>query len=84
MGLYPQGASPYEVLNLAGNIWEWCLNKYDHPEQIEPDTSDRRVLRGGSWFNYPDGARAAYRFRSNPFYRYFDRGFRVVLSAPIF
>jgi formylglycine-generating enzyme required for sulfatase activity len=68
---------------MTGNIWEWCLNKYKHPEQIEPDTSgDWRVLRGGSWVHDPGYARAAYRFRLYPDGRYYG-GFRVVLSAPI-
>jgi formylglycine-generating enzyme required for sulfatase activity len=85
VGLYPQGASPYHVLDLAGNVDEWCLNKSDHPEQIEPDPSgDWRVLRGGSWFLNPEFARAAYRNRSGPEIRFYDGGFRVVLSAPIF
>ncbi|MEN8180099.1 MAG: SUMF1/EgtB/PvdO family nonheme iron enzyme [Pseudomonadota bacterium] len=84
VGLYPQGQSPFNVMDMASNVWEWCLNKYDHPEQIEPDTTgDSRVLRGGSWFNNPEFARAAFRGRLNPFVRDDDCGFRVVLSAPI-
>jgi formylglycine-generating enzyme required for sulfatase activity len=84
VGLYPKNESPYGVRDLAGNVWEWCLNKYGHPEQIEADTSgDFRVLRGGSWLNYPEYARAPYRDGYDPEIRSFDRGFRVVLSAPI-
>ncbi len=44
---------------------------------------DRRVLRGGSWINNPENARAANRNRNNPDNRDNNRGFRVVLSAHI-
>jgi formylglycine-generating enzyme required for sulfatase activity len=85
VGMFPQGESPYGVMDMAGNVWEWCLNKGDHPEQIEPDTSGNwRVLRGGSWFLNPEFARAAYRFRCLPDLRSSHGGFRVVLSVPIF
>jgi hypothetical protein len=84
VGLFPQGGSPYRVMDLAGNVWEWCLNKGDHPEQIDPDTSeDWRVLRGGSWLLNPGHARAANRDWFDPGSRVGSRGFRVVLSALI-
>ena len=42
-----------------------------------------RVLRGGSWHSRQDLARSAYRYRSNPNYRYYLIGFRVVCVSPI-
>ena len=84
VGVYPQGASTEGVLDLAGNVREWCLNRYEAPEEIGADTSgERRVVRGGSWLNYPDNARGAQRDWLDPDDRDDFSGFRLVSSAPI-
>ena len=84
VGLFPQSASPYQVMDMAGNVWEWCLNKLDRPEQTAPDQSgDARVLRGGSWNNSPDRARLSVRYKHGPIHRRFGSlGFRVVSMLP--
>ena len=58
MGIYPEGASTEGVLDLSGNVWEWCLNEYDKPDRVQPGGEESRVLRGGSWFSSLDFARA--------------------------
>lgn len=84
VGLYPQGASPYGVLDMSGNVWEWCMNEYEHPERTQPEGDARRVLRGGSWNNVHGSARAAIRYNLDPFIRNAYLGFRVVcLLSPI-
>ena len=85
VGLFPDGASPYGVLGLSGNVWEWCLNQYEDSSQTAVDASGKsRVVRGGSWFYYRDFARAVSRSRYSPDGRYSDQGFRVVRgSSPI-
>ncbi|HRD92850.1 MAG TPA: SUMF1/EgtB/PvdO family nonheme iron enzyme [Accumulibacter sp.] len=84
VGVYPHAASAEGALDLAGNVWEWCVNKYDSPEQVEADTSGEwRVARGGSWFHYPVNARGSLRSSDHPVNRYYFRGFRLVSSAPI-
>ena len=83
VGIYPQGASPYEVLELAGNVWEWCADKFDEPGDIDPGGKGRRVVSGGSWGGSRDSARCACRDADGPRDRYHDLGFRVVCVSPI-
>jgi len=91
VGLFPQGATPREgdrapggVLDMAGNVWEWCLNKHDDPLDLANDSGEaERVLRGGAWFNLPDYARVAYRSGDRPGARYGLVGFRLCVSSPI-
>ncbi len=84
VGMYPAGASPQGALDMAGTVWEWCLNKFDTPEVGESgdDDFDLRVLRGGSWDDDRDVARSADRIRYDPDDRDDNVGFRVVCSSP--
>jgi hypothetical protein len=76
VGMYPSGSTPQGVLDMAGNVWEWCLNKYDDPKDIRIDRSGgRRVLRGGSWFYRPQSLRSAARSWSYPDDRELHRWF---------
>jgi formylglycine-generating enzyme required for sulfatase activity len=83
VGAFPNGASPYGVMDMSGNVWEWCLSAYKKPaidvrkENVRTDNS--RVLRGGSWFGVHVVARAVYRDDSRPAVRYSVIGFRVVV-----
>jgi formylglycine-generating enzyme required for sulfatase activity len=84
VGTYPQGASPYGCLDMAGNVWEWTSTIFKpYPYQANDgredlNTQGNRVLRGGAWLNYPQYARVACRFH----YRigYFDGNFGVRLA----
>jgi formylglycine-generating enzyme required for sulfatase activity len=74
VGSYPRGASPYGVLDLAGNVWEWVEDRYP----LEPG---RRVVRGGSCCSYFVAPRAANRNAWDPHHRDGDLGFRCA-SGP--
>ncbi len=85
VGAFPGGASPYGVLDMSGNVWEWTRSlkkSYPYvPDDGREDPSDSwRVLRGGSWLNNAYFARAAYRYLAHPTERDHDFGFRVVAA----
>ena len=90
VGMYSQGASPYGVQDMSGNVWEWCLTDYRNPAPLAEHENVRsnalRVLRGGSWSNGDRSARAASRDGLDPLYRGYGSlnfGFRVVcVRAP--
>jgi formylglycine-generating enzyme required for sulfatase activity len=84
VGVYPHGGTPEGIDDLAGNVWEWCLNKQDGLDTLAPDTIGApRALRGGSWNYVPEGARADFRFGDFPGGRPVSGGFRLFSSVPI-
>jgi formylglycine-generating enzyme required for sulfatase activity len=76
-----KGDSPFGVVDMAGNVWEWCLTDYDTKTNDVNSDANRRVLRGGSWSNYgTDFFRCVYRSWSLPHSRDYGWGFRLALS----
>ncbi len=50
VGLYPHGTWLGGPLDMAGNVQEWCSNKFRFPTDSQIDRlDDVRVLRGGAW-----------------------------------
>lgn len=83
-GSYPLSRSLFGVDDMAGNIWQWCLNAYDQPNDITLLSDQDRVVRGGSWLSSPDNARSSARDSGRPATRsYYYFGFRVLCSSPI-
>jgi formylglycine-generating enzyme required for sulfatase activity len=84
VGSYPDGASPFGALDMAGNIFEWVADWYSEsyysgspPSNPQgPDSGQYRVIRGGSWLNVPQDVRAANLGRLTPDKRYGNLGFR--------
>jgi len=55
VGSYTEGKSPYGILDMSGNVWEWVDSYYlPHPGNTIAKAEygrDKRVLKGGSWFD---------------------------------
>jgi len=82
VGSFPDGVSPFGVLDMSGNLLEWCLNKYSKPQEIAVDASgDTRVLRGGSFDYFQAFASCVSRFSYDPNPGYRSCGFRVVVVS---
>ena len=89
---FENGASPFGVTNLAGNVSEWVADWYMEPYYVQPgsggpnplgpQTGEQRVIRGGSWFRYPINLRTVTRSSREPTYTANDVGFRCVMPAP--
>ena len=88
VGIFPKGANPETgMLDMSGNVWEWCRTKWREDYKGKPDETlegtDRRVLRGGAFYDNAGGVRCASRRRHNPNGRSGHIGFRVVASPII-
>ncbi len=89
VGSFPAGASPYGILDLAGNVWEWTADWYDpNYYAVSPGRDPRgpaagvmRSVRGGSWSNGADLVRSANRSSESPDRRLNVLGFRVAMDS---
>jgi formylglycine-generating enzyme required for sulfatase activity len=81
-------ANAFGLFDMHGNVWEWCLDWYgDYPtaavtDPAGPGSGEIRVVRGGCWVYDAWLCRSAFRFRSDPGYRWINLGFRLARGAP--
>jgi formylglycine-generating enzyme required for sulfatase activity len=90
VGTHPAGASPYGLLDMGGNVWEYCADWYDDAyyavsprrDPKGPPTGTLHVVRGGSWDSRPAVLSASCRNWSSRGYREGDFGFRCAMNSP--
>jgi formylglycine-generating enzyme required for sulfatase activity len=96
VGCFPDGESPYGLLDMSGTVWEWTGSlwgedlfepdfkyPYDSSDGRENPDADRDillVLRGGAFSSSARGVRCAYRLLFSPNSGSYNSGFRVCVS----
>jgi formylglycine-generating enzyme required for sulfatase activity len=86
VGSHPEGASPYGLMDMAGNLWEWVNDWYDEkyyqdsPQRnpVGPNNGQNKVIKGGFWDSDFKFIRSAARNWGNSDGRLGNYGFRCV------
>lgn len=87
VGAFPRGASPFGMEDMAGNVWEWCLDyfqDYRGGHKVNPrgpTSGAKRIYRGGSWKSRFKSLRATARNSNVPSFSCNDLGFRIVCEC---
>ncbi len=74
---YPEGASPFGVLDMSGNVFEWCLTEWaTGKDTLEGNRN--RAMRGGSFYHNEFAAQSTARSERDPGNWKYYLGFRIV------
>ena len=75
---FHEGKSPHGIYDLAGNVWEWCLNAKYEEQEDDGTRHEKRAVHGGSFVSPCERAEVGFRYYLNPQIQYASIGFRVV------
>ena len=76
-------ANSFGLVDMHGNVWEWCQDDYLRYSGGEPGSrTTRKVSRGGSWYDSIYSLRSAHRNPLDPSFKNDNLGFRVVMEDP--
>jgi formylglycine-generating enzyme required for sulfatase activity len=90
VGSHPGDVSPFDVLDMAGNVLEWCADwAAPYESDSEKPKADpigaaqgiHRVMRGGCWVYQAESLRTTTRFFSPPHQKVSFAGFRLVVDV---
>ncbi len=87
VGSFPLGTSPFGMEDMAGNVWEWCLDYYETYRGTHklnprgPTGGAKRVYRGGSWKSRFNSLRTTARGSNLPSFSCNDLGFRIACEC---
>lgn len=96
VGHFQNSVTPNGIADLAGNVWEWCLDEYDptfyqqNSKEVKQDPLNlrfrdvlhARIIRGGAWDVGSTFLRSALRSMFYPLDATHNIGFRVVRPRP--
>lgn len=85
---YSNGVSPFNVYDMSGNVWEWCLNAKPKQEQVEYGSEGQqlvditlageRAVFGGSFVSAYQRSQISFHYYLDPLCYHATIGFRIV------